>query len=160
MRHGLRGRKLNVTSQHRIAMFANMAQALIKHEQITTTLPKAKDLRPIVEKLVTIGKQAIGATPEKKLHARRQLIARLRDKALTEKVLTTLSDRYATRKGGYIRVLKAGFRYGDNAPLAIIEFVDRDESAKGKNSGNEEFVAADTAPKAEKAAPKKKAKAA
>lgn len=157
MRHGMSGRKLNKRSQHRFAMFANMAQALIKHEQISTTLPKAKELRPVVEKLITIGKQAKGADAQKKLHARRQLIARLRCKEMTEKLMTTLSDRYASRNGGYIRVLKAGFRFGDNAPLAIIELVDRDEAAKGKDSGNEEIVAAETATKA---APKKKAKAA
>ncbi len=147
MRHGMAGRKLNKRTQHRFAMFANMAQALIKHEQITTTLPKAKELRPVVEKLITIGKQAKAATPANKLHARRKLIAKLRNVDLTEKVMSTLADRYATRTGGYIRVLKAGFRYGDNAPLAIVELVDRDPAAKGKDSGNEEFVAAD-APKA------------
>jgi large subunit ribosomal protein L17 len=145
MRHGMGGRKLNKRTQHRFAMFANMAQALIKHEQITTTLPKAKELRPVVEKLISIGKQAKGATPANKLHARRKLIAKLRDVNLSEKVMSTLADRYATRTGGYIRVLKAGFRYGDNAPLAIIELVDRDITAKGKDSGNEEFVSADAA---------------
>ena len=128
MRHQLAGRKLNRTSAHRKAMFANMACALIKHEQIFTTLPKAKDLRPIVEKLVTLGKQ-------NDLAARRQLIARLRDEKMAEKVLSVLATRYAERKGGYIRVLKAGFRHGDAAPMAIIEFVDRDESARGQDSG-------------------------
>ena len=128
MRHQLNGRKLNRTSAHRKAMFANMACALIKHEQIFTTLPKAKDLRPIVEKLVTLGKQ-------NDLAARRQLIARLRDEKMAEKVLSVLATRYAERKGGYIRVLKAGFRHGDAAPMAIIEFVDRDESARGQDSG-------------------------
>lgn len=128
MRHQLAGRKLNRTSSHRKAMFANMACALIKHEQIFTTLPKAKDLRPIVEKLITLGKQ-------NDLAARRLLIARLRDEKMAEKVLSVLSTRYADRKGGYTRVLKAGFRHGDAAPMAIIEFVDRDESARGKDSG-------------------------
>ncbi|MBV8939208.1 MAG: 50S ribosomal protein L17 [Alphaproteobacteria bacterium] len=131
MRHAMKGRKLNRTSEHRKAMFANMAAALIKHEQITTTLPKAKDLRPIVEKLVTLGKRG-------GLHARRQALAVLHDAPLTEKLFSTLAERYKTRAGGYTRVLKAGFRYGDNAPLAIIEFVDRDESAKGKDSGQPE----------------------
>lgn len=128
MRHNMRGRKFSRTSAHRKAMFANMANALIKHEQITTTLPKAKDLRPIVEKLVTLGKRG-------GLHARRQVLAQLQDQAMTEKLFSTLAERYSERKGGYIRVMKAGFRYGDNAPLAVIEFVDRDESAKGQDSG-------------------------
>lgn len=128
MRHNVRGRKLGVTSSHRKAMFANMCQALIKHEQIATTLPKAKDLRPVVEKLITLGKRG-------GLHARRQAIAEIKDVALVEKLFDVIAKRYADRKGGYTRVLKAGFRYGDNAPLAIIELVDRDESAKGKDSG-------------------------
>ncbi len=128
MRHNTRGRKLGVTSSHRKAMFANMCHALIKHEQISTTLPKAKDLRPVVERLITLGKRG-------DLHARRQAIAELQDEAIVEKVFAVLAKRYADRKGGYTRVLKAGFRYGDNAPLAIIEFVDRDESAKGQDSG-------------------------
>ncbi len=129
MRHNMSGRKLNRTSQHRKAMFANLAHALIKHEQILTTLPKAKDLRPVVEKLVTLGKKG-------GLHNRRQAISQLHgDVEITEKLFGTLAERYKTRKGGYLRVLKAGFRYGDNAPLAIIEFVDRDESAKGQDSG-------------------------
>jgi large subunit ribosomal protein L17 len=128
MRHKLSGRKLNRTAEHRKALFSNMAAALIKHEQITTTLPKAKDLRPIVEKLITLGKRG-------DLHARRQLIAALKDAKLADKVIATLATRYKNRNGGYIRVLKAGFRYGDMAPLAIIEFVDRDESAKGQDSG-------------------------
>lgn len=128
MRHQVGGRKLNRTASHRKAMFANMACALIKHEQIFTTLPKAKDLRPIVEKLITIGKK-------NDLAARRLLIARLRDKDMAEKVLATLSTRYKERNGGYTRVLKAGFRYGDATPMAIIEFVDRDESARGQDSG-------------------------
>ncbi len=128
MRHRNRGRKLNRTWSHRKAMFANMAQALVKHEQITTTLPKAKELRPIVEKLVTLGKRG-------DLHARRLLIARTRSEATAAKIIDVLAPRYKKRPGGYIRILKAGFRYGDNAPMAVIEFVDRDIEAKGKDSG-------------------------
>jgi large subunit ribosomal protein L17 len=128
MRHGMNGRKLNRTSSHRKAMFANMAVALIKHEQIETTLPKAKDLRPIVEKLVTLGKRG-------GLHARRQVLSYLGDRVQTEKLFATLGPRYASRKGGYLRVLKAGMRYGDAAPMAIIEFVERDVEAKGRDSG-------------------------
>jgi large subunit ribosomal protein L17 len=124
----MNGRKLNRTSSHRRAMFANMATALIKHEQIETTLPKAKDLRPIVEKLVTLGKRG-------GLHARRQVLSYLGDRDQTEKLFATLGPRYASRKGGYLRVLKAGHRYGDAAPMAVIEFVDRDVEAKGKDSG-------------------------
>jgi large subunit ribosomal protein L17 len=128
MRHAVAGRKLNRTSSHRKAMFNNMAAALVKHEQIKTTLPKAKDLRPIVEKLVTLGKKG-------GLAARRQILASLKDDKLADKLLTTLATRYKTRAGGYTRVLKAGFRYGDMAAMAIIEFVDRDVSAKGLDSG-------------------------
>ena len=128
MRHGLSGRKLNRTSSHRKAMFDNMAAALIKHEQINTTLPKAKELRPIVERLITLGKGG-------GLHNRRQALAMLQDTALAEKLFTTLAERYAKRSGGYTRVLKAGFRYGDNAPMAMIELVDRDPEAKGQDSG-------------------------
>jgi large subunit ribosomal protein L17 len=128
MRHGLSGRKLNRTKSHRKALFMNLAQALVKHEQIKTTLPKAKDLRPIVEKLVTLGKRG-------GLHARRQLISHIRDEKLADKLLTVLADRYKSRPGGYTRVLKAGFRYGDMAPMAVIEFVDRDPAAKGTDSG-------------------------
>jgi len=128
MRHGLSGRKLNRTSSHRKALFASLAAALIKHEQIRTTLPKAKDLRPVVERLVTLGKRG-------GLHARRQLISVLQDETLATKVMGPLAERYAGRQGGYTRVLKAGFRYGDAAPMAIIEFVDRDPDAKGKDSG-------------------------
>lgn len=128
MRHGNRGRKLSRTASHRKAMFANMSAALIKHEQIVTTLPKAKDLRPIVEKLITLGKRG-------DLHARRQAIAQIRDEAQVAKLFAVLGPRYAERQGGYIRILKAGFRYGDNAPLAVIEFVDRDVNAKGLDSG-------------------------
>lgn len=128
MRHGNSGRKLNRTASHRKAMLANMAVALIKHEQIVTTLPKAKELRPYVEKLVTLGKRG-------DLHARRQAYSALPDKAWAAKLFDILGPRYAERQGGYIRVLKAGFRHGDNAPMAVIEFVDRDESAKGQDSG-------------------------
>jgi large subunit ribosomal protein L17 len=124
MRHGISGRKLNRTSSHRKALFANMAQALIEHEQITTTLPKAKDLRPIVEKLITLGKK-------KTLAARRQAISQIKCEVVAAKLLGPLADRYKTRNGGYVRIIKAGFRFGDNAPLAIIELVDRDEAAKG-----------------------------
>src|SRR5215218_2060089 len=128
MRHGKAHRKLNRTAEHRRAMFANMAAALIKHEQITTTLPKAKDLRPIVEKLITLGKRG-------GLHARRQAISELRDLAMVKKLFDVLGPRYKDRAGGYTRVVKAGFRYGDSAPVAVIEFVDRDVNAKGKDSG-------------------------
>jgi large subunit ribosomal protein L17 len=128
MRHGNAHRKLNRTAEHRRAMFANMAAALIKHEQITTTLPKAKDLRPIVEKLVTLGKRG-------DLHARRQAIAEIRDVAMVKKLFAVLGPRYKDRNGGYTRVLKAGFRFGDSAPVAVIEFVDRDVDAKGLDSG-------------------------
>jgi len=128
MRHGNAHRKLNRTAEHRRAMFANMAAALIKHEQITTTLPKAKDLRPIVEKLVTLGKRG-------DLHARRQAIAEIRDVAMVKKLFDVIGPRYQSRKGGYTRVLKAGYRYGDSAPAAVIEFVDRDVDAKGVDSG-------------------------
>ena len=128
MRHRVSGRKLNRTSSHRKAMFANMAAALVKHEQIKTTLPKAKELRPIVDRLITLGKRG-------DLHARRQALAVLRDTGLVDKLFTTFSERYAKRPGGYTRVLKAGFRYGDSAPMAFIELVDRDESAKGQDSG-------------------------
>lgn len=128
MRHRRAHRKLNRTASHRKALFGNMAVALIKHEQIVTTLPKAKELRPVVEKLVTLAKRG-------DLHARRQALAQLPDKAQVAKLFDTLGPRYKERNGGYTRVLKAGFRYGDNAPLAVIEFVDRDVSAKGQDSG-------------------------
>ena len=128
MRHGYARRKLGRTSAHRTAMFANMSASLIKHEQIVTTLPKAKELRPFVEKLVTLAKRG-------DLHARRLAISRVRDKDQVSKLFATLGPRYKTRPGGYIRVLKAGFRHGDNAAMAVIEFVDRDVSAKGKDSG-------------------------
>ena len=128
MRHGVALKKLNRTAAHRTAMFANMAASLIKHEQIVTTLPKAKALRPIVEKLITLAKRG-------DLHARRLAASRIRDEDMTKKLFATLGPRYKTRSGGYIRVLKAGYRHGDNAPVAVIEFVDRDETAKGVNSG-------------------------
>jgi large subunit ribosomal protein L17 len=134
MRHGFAHRKLNRTAEHRRAMFANLAAALIKHEQITTTLPKAKDLRPIVEKLVTLGKRG-------GLHARRQAISEVRDVAMVKKLFEVLGPRYKARNGGYTRVMKAGFRYGDSAPLAVIEFVDRDVDAKGQDSGSSGEVA-------------------
>ena len=128
MRHGNTNRKLNRTSSHRKAMFANMSASLIKHEQIVTTLPKAKELRPIVEKLITLGKRG-------DLHARRQAIAQMRDETQVQKLFATIGPRYKDRNGGYIRILKAGFRYGDNAALAVIELVDRDVDAKGLDSG-------------------------
>ena len=128
MRHGKAHRKLGRTAAHRTAMFANMAASLIKHEQIVTTLPKAKELRPFVEKLVTLGKRG-------DLHARRQAISQVRDVEQVGKLFAVLGPRYAERSGGYIRVLKAGFRHGDNAAMAVIEFVDRDPSEKGKDSG-------------------------
>ena len=128
MRHGLSGRKLGVTSSHRAAMFRNMAVALIKHEQITTTLPKAKELRPVAEKLVTLAKRG-------DLHAKRQAFNQLRDETIVAKLFDALATRYKTRAGGYTRVLKAGTRYGDAADMAVIEFVDRDPAAKGLDSG-------------------------
>jgi large subunit ribosomal protein L17 len=128
MRHGNAHRKLNRKPEHRKAMFANMAAALIKHEQIVTTLPKAKELRPIVEKLITLGKRG-------DLHARRQAVAEIRDIPMVKKLFEVIGPRYKERNGGYCRILKAGFRYGDNAPRAVIEFVDRDVDAKGQDSG-------------------------
>src|SRR6516225_1948724 len=141
MYHGHAKRRFNRTAEHRQAMFANMAQALIKHEQITTTLPKAKDLRPVVEKLVTLGKRG-------DLHARRQAIAQMRDLAMVKKLFEVIGPRYKERNGGYTRVMKAGFRYGDSAPVAVIEFVDRDVEAKGKDSGPVQARAEETAPAA------------
>ncbi len=141
MRHGNANRKLNRTSAHRKAMFANMSASLIKPEQIVTTLPKAKELRPIVEKLITLGKSG-------DLHARRQAISQMKDETQVAKLFAVLGPRYKDRQGGYVRILKAGFRYGDNAPLAVIELVDRDVNAKGLDSGpvqggeTEEAVAA------------------
>ena len=128
MNHGIKQRKLNRTSEHRAAMFANMANALIKHEQITTTLPKAKELRPYVEKIITMGKKGT-------LAHRRQAFSILRDEAMVAKLFSVIADRYKNRQGGYARVLKAGFRYGDAAAMAVIELVDRDPTAKGKDSG-------------------------
>lgn len=128
MRHRLSGRKLNRTSAHRKAMFGNMAAALLKHEQIKTTLPKAKELKPVVDKLITLGKRG-------SLHARRQALSQLPDEAVVRKLFSDLAERYAERNGGYTRVLKAGFRYGDSAPMAVIELVDRDPDAKGQDSG-------------------------
>ena len=128
MYHGRAKRRFNRTAEHRKAMFANMAQALIKHEQIVTTLPKAKDLRPVVEKLVTLGKRG-------DLHARRQAIAQIKDVVLVRKLFDVLGPRYKERNGGYTRVLKAGFRFGDNAAMGVIEFVDRDVDARGQDSG-------------------------
>ena len=124
MRHRKAGRKLNRTSSHRKAMFANMAASLIEHEQIVTTLPKAKELRPIVEKLVTLGKRG-------DLHARRQVASQIQDEAQTRKLFADIAPRYVDRNGGDLRIMKAGFRHGDSAPMAVIEFVDRDVDAKG-----------------------------
>ena len=128
MRHGVAGRKLGVTSTHRIAMLRNMATSLIKHEQITTTLPKAKELRPYVERIISLGKRG-------DLHARRQAYAQIRDEKVVAKLFTTIAERYKTRTGGYTRVLKAGVRYGDAADMAVIELVERDVAAKGLDSG-------------------------
>ena len=128
MRHGKVHRKLGRKPEHRKAMFANMCAALIKHEQISTTLPKAKELRPVIEKIITLGKRG-------NLHARRLAISQIRDVAMVKKLFDVLGPRYKERKGGYTRILKAGFRYGDNAAVAVIEFVDRDEAAKGLDSG-------------------------
>ncbi|MGB3831444.1 MAG: 50S ribosomal protein L17 [Mesorhizobium sp.] len=124
MRHGFKGRRFSRSQSHRKSMFANLAVSLIEHEQIVTTLPKAKDLRPIVEKLVTLGKRG-------DLHARRQVIAQIGNETVVKRLFDTIAPRYATRNGGYLRIMKAGFRHGDNAPLAVIEFVERDTSAKG-----------------------------
>ena len=128
MKHRIKGKKLNRTSSHRKALFKNMAQAIIKHEQIVTTLPKAKTMKPIVDKLITLGKKG-------SLHARRQAFSKLRDEDMVAKLFGTLAPRYADRNGGYTRVLKAGYRYGDTAAMAVIELVDRDEDARGKDSG-------------------------
>ena len=128
MRHGYRGRRFNRTAEHRKAMFANMSVALLKHEQIITTLPKAKDLRPVVEKLITLGRID-------SVHTRRLAMAQLRDADMVKKLFKVLGPRYQGRPGGYCRIMKAGFRQGDNAPMAVIEFVDRDVEARGKDSG-------------------------
>ena len=131
MKHRIKGRKLNRTSAHRKALFKNLAASLIKYEQISTTLPKAKDLRPLIEKMITLGKKG-------SLHARRQLISRLPRNADIEKIMTDLSVRYKDRKGGYTRIIKKGFRFGDSAPMAIIEFIDRNILAKEKEKNTEE----------------------
>jgi large subunit ribosomal protein L17 len=136
MRHGVSGRKLGVTSTHRIAMLRSMATSLIKHEQITTTLPKAKELRPYVERIITLGKRG-------DLHARRQAYAQIRDERVVDKLFTTIAERYKGRAGGYTRVLKAGMRYGDAASMAVIELVERDLAAKGLDSGPRPEVAQD-----------------
>src|SRR5262249_51912173 len=141
MRHGNAHRKLGRKTQHRRAMFANMAAALVKHEQIVTTLPKAKELRPVVEKLVTLAKRG-------DLHARRNAISVMRDVPMVKKLFDVIGPRYKDRNGGYTRVLKAGFRYGDSAPVAVIEFVDRDVDAKGVDSGPVQAKAEETAPAA------------
>ena len=138
MRHAYRGRRFNRTAEHRKAMFANMSAALIKHEQIVTTLPKAKDLRPVVEKLISLGR------PDS-VHARRLAMAQIRDADMVKKLFTVLGPRYQSRPGGYCRIMKAGFRYGDNAPMAVIEFVDRDVDARGKDSGPTAVETADAA---------------
>jgi len=144
MRHKMSGRKLNITTSHRKAMFANMVCSLIKHEQIKTTLPKAKDLRPIVERIITLGKKGT-------LSARRQAFATLRDEVIVAKLFSVIAERYKTRAGGYARVLKAGVRYGDAAPMAIIELMDRDLEAKGKDSGPVEIKEESVEGEAEKA---------
>ncbi len=134
MKHGIKQRKLNRTTSHRKAMLANMAASLIKHEQIKTTLPKAKELRPYVEKIITMAKQG-AADPERYVAKRRQAISKMRDTTQVKKAFDVLAERYEDRPGGYVRILKAGFRYGDAAPMAIVELVDRDVTAKGKDSG-------------------------
>lgn len=142
MRHGFKGRRFARSVSHRKSMFANLAVSLIEHEQIVTTLPKAKDLRPIVEKLVTLGKRG-------DLHARRQVIAQIGNEGVVKRLFETIAPRYATRTGGYLRIMKAGFRKGDNAAMAVIEFVDRDTSAKG--AGDRARVEAEAAEEAEAA---------
>ncbi len=128
MKHRIKGKKLNRSSSHRKALFKNMAQAIIKHEQIITTLPKAKTMKPIIDKLITLGKKG-------SIHARRQAFSQIRDNDMVSKLFGDLATRYANRQGGYSRVLKAGFRYGDAAAMAVLELVDRDEDARGKDSG-------------------------
>jgi large subunit ribosomal protein L17 len=145
MRHGKAHRKFNRTAEHRKAMFANMSAALITHEQVTTTLPKAKDLRPVVEKLVTLAKKG-------SLHARRQAISQIKDLPAVKKLFEVIAPRYKARKGGYLRIVKAGFRYGDNAPVAVIEFVDRDVEAKGKEDRARHAAEVVARPKEEAAA--------
>ena len=152
MRHGIKSKKLNRTSSHRKAMLANMSVALILHEQITTTLPKAKYLRPAVERLITLGKKG-------DLPARRKLLSSTQSEQAVAKLIEILAGRYKDRSGGYLRIMKAGFRYGDMAPLSVIEFVDRDVDAKGKDYGQlsvADIVVKETKPTKEKAAPKKK----
>lgn len=152
MRHGIKSKKLNRTSSHRKAMLANMAVALVLHEQITTTLPKAKYLRPVVEKLVTLGKQG-------DLSARRKLFSLVRSDLVVAKLIDVMAARYSARAGGYLRIMRAGFRYGDMAPLAVIEFVDRDITSKGKDYGQlsvSDIVVKEKAPKKSKAAKKAK----
>ncbi len=164
MKHRIKQRKLGRDSSHRKALLANMAAALVKHEQITTTLPKAKELRPYVEKLITMGKQGL-SNPEKSLGKRRKVISKMRDVTQTKKIFDVLAERYANRNGGYTRIMKAGFRYGDAAPMAVIELVDRDVTAKGKDSGpvfDEDGSVAEDAKisiDTSKAKPKKKASA-
>jgi large subunit ribosomal protein L17 len=145
MRHGNAHRKFNRTAEHRKAMFANMSAALITHEQVTTTLPKAKDLRPVVEKLVTLAKKG-------GLHARRQAISQIKDIPAVKKLFDVIAPRYKARNGGYLRILKAGFRYGDSAAVAVIEFVDRDVEAKGKEDRARHAVEVAARPKEEAAA--------
>jgi len=145
MRHGKAHRKFNRTAEHRKAMFANMSAALITHEQVTTTLPKAKDLRPVVEKLVTLAKKG-------GLHARRQAISQIKDLPAVKKLFEVIAPRYKARHGGYLRIVKAGFRYGDNAPVAVIEFVDRDVEAKGKEDRARHAAEVAARPKEEAAA--------
>ena len=131
MKHRIKGKKLNRSSSHRKALFKNMAQAIIKHEQIITTLPKAKTMKPIIDKLITLGKKG-------SLHARRQAFSQLRDNNMVSKLFGDLATRYADRQGGYSRVLKAGYRYGDAAAMAVLELVDRNEDARGQDSGQEQ----------------------
>jgi large subunit ribosomal protein L17 len=145
MRHGKAHRKFNRTAEHRKAMFANMSAALITHEQVTTTLPKAKDLRPVVEKLVTLAKKG-------GLHARRQAISQIKDLPAVKKLFDVIAPRYKARNGGYLRILKAGFRYGDSAAVAVIEFVDRDVEAKGKEDRARHAAEVAARPKEEAAA--------
>ena len=159
MKHRIKQRKLNRDSSHRKAMLANMAASLIKHEQIKTTVPKAKELKPYVEKIITMGKQA-AADPKKAVAKRRQAIAIMRDKDQVKKIFDILAERYADLPGGYTRIYKAGFRYGDCAPIAIIELVDRDETAKGKDSGPTEFTEDEAEAPAAEEKPKAKKKAA
>ena len=151
MKHRIKQRKLNRTTSHRKAMLANMAASLVKHEQIVTTLPKAKELRPYLEKLITLGKQA-AAKPETAVSKRRQAVSKMRDEAMVKKVFDILAERYEDRPGGYTRIMKAGFRYGDAAPMAVIELVDRDERAKGQDSGPTADFTADVPAEEEKVA--------